>query len=267
VLPLASDLVAPASRGAPTSAGADVAIETPESVEALAAPSTLWGTCAAEPPDVAEGAAPEVTVVPPEVSVVPPEPEVSVVPPEPEVSVVPPEVSVVPPEVSVVPPEVSDVVTDVSVAAVAGGRGSSARAVSTNAEAQRKAATRAAVHPKTRTDRRPSQRGSRTLKTTTELPSSTLSSQCPTVAFSNVEVLHLTPETQALDVAGRACGCRLCDSGMLIRYPVMIASGRTRSGQGSRWLGTPALDERVRDQALRSELVLVDQPAEHVTAA
>ncbi len=143
-----------------------MAVEAPASVEALATPSKS-DVFASEPTDVYEGAAPTVSVAASEVSVAAPEvsgaaPEALVAVPEvsvafvvvPEVSAVAPEVSVafvVAPEVSVafvVAPEVSVAAAEVSEAALseAGGGGSWARAVETNAEAQRNAATRTAVH-------------------------------------------------------------------------------------------------------------------------
>jgi hypothetical protein len=150
-----------------------------------------------------EGAAPVPSVVGvvvsgdgvPEGSVVSPA-EGSVVSPEvPEGAV--PEVSVVAGSaVPVVAPEMSEVAPF-----EAGGGGSSARAVATNAEAQRKVATRATAHPRTPGDRRPSQRGSSMLRTPTQFRSSTLSLTWPS-SFWNVRVLHLRPETQARNVAG-----------------------------------------------------------------
>ena len=166
MLPLAVDVGAPASVGALAPAGGAEAVDATASVEALATPSMLSGIFASEPSDVSGGAALEVSVVAPEVSVA------FVV--APEVSDVAPEVSDVAPEESVVSPEVSDVAPEVSDAAPseAGGGGGSARAVATNAEAQRNAATSAAVHPRTPGDPRPSERGNRMLRTTTQLPSS-----------------------------------------------------------------------------------------------
>jgi hypothetical protein len=78
----------------------------------------------------------------------------------------------------------------------AGGGESSARAVAMNAEAQRKAAMRAAVHPRIPGDRCPSQGGSWVLRTTTQLPSSTLSSRWPAFAL-DLGVIVLDTETQA----------------------------------------------------------------------
>jgi hypothetical protein len=80
-------------------------------------------------------------------------------------------------EVSDPAPEVSDVgVSDVA-PSKAGGGGGSARAVATNAEAQRNAATRAADHSRIPGDRRLSERDNGMLRTTTQLLSSALSSR------------------------------------------------------------------------------------------
>jgi hypothetical protein len=145
-----------------------------------------------------EGAVPVLSVVGLVVSGCGVVPAGSVVSPEvPEGSVS--EVSVVARSAGpVVAPEMSEVAPFET-----GGGGSSARAVATNAEAQRKVATRATVHPRTLGDRPRSHPGGWMLRTTTQFRSSTLSLTMPRLLGAS-EYCHSEPETQAGNAAGRA---------------------------------------------------------------
>jgi hypothetical protein len=149
-------------------------------------------------PEVPEGAVPVLSVVGLVVSGCGVVPAGSVVSPEvPEGSVS--EVSVVAGSAGpVVAPEMSEVAPFET-----GGGGSSARAVATNAEAQRKVATRATVHPRTLGDRPRSHPGGWMLRTTTQFRSSTLSLTMPRLLGVS-EYCHSEPETQAGNAAGRA---------------------------------------------------------------
>jgi hypothetical protein len=211
VLPLAG-VGAAASAGLAASGGAAGAAEVSASSEAPAPPSMLSdGFGFASEPSVGLDAAPEVSVVGVGVSsALLVEPDASVA----GVSDAAPAVSdpaVSEPAVSDAGTEVSDVgveesavrseLSDVAPSEAAGG-GGSARAVATNAEAQRNAATKAADHPRIPGDRRPSERDNGMLRTTTQLLSSALPSRWPLLAALELRVSHLTPQTQATNAAG-----------------------------------------------------------------
>jgi len=221
VLPLAGDVEAPASVGAPASAGIGVGVEGPASVEALAAALVLSGASASEPPDVSEGAAAEVSAAAPGVSVAfVVAAAVSVVAPgvsdgsiavadvscAAKVSVAAADASVtaeasVPPEVPVAAagsggvaeaPSLGVESEDNGAPSGAGGARSSAWAVATNAKAQRRAATKTDVQRRIRDDRRASQRGSWMLRTATELRSISALLTMACVRFQKFGLSYLT---------------------------------------------------------------------------